>query len=519
MVGWVGLTRYIFRFSETMVIGKDPMNSQNYSKIGSYCVKLSNEISKLYVGAKRPQDLVDDMNKLYDDLNLLGKAWSPMAEGNLLNDLLRDLAKIEIRGDMPRNVRKICTDAKQKIAGFIRGCNVTKARYDSVLCVGYRIQTSFPKYEGLPDDWTDMKTKCDKLKEAIQSAYHVARDYNANNRILKIFMAPEFYFRGKNGAYLHEVIIGNQEKSSGLGGKKGLMDLMGEEVEKDIYKHWLFVFGTAIAAAQDTQMECDCGGLLEYVKDRKTDKPIKHPGTGKWMTVCTRNPAHTKTKERVLGARIDNVALVRKEKEVHVIFKELISHIDFIKDRDRNMKDKVTVAGTELNVLRQKQASGYNAAQNRPTKFQDERMGGSIFTVDGVTFGLEVCLDHAATGGSGTAGRLEHAANIQVQLIPSAGMNIAQLRTLPGGVVFNVDGSQPHIQVYGTTVATRTVGSTFETRQIGAGNVEIRVTQNAGAWGPAQNLDANRRLNLGMVADGAVLMYGPYTLPSTMPQA
>ncbi|HTV42643.1 MAG TPA: hypothetical protein VMF08_18915 [Candidatus Sulfotelmatobacter sp.] len=496
------------------------MNSQNYSKIGGYCMKLGSEISKLYVAAKRPQDLVDDMNKLYEDLNLLGKAWSPMAEGNLLNDLLRDLAKIEQRKDMPRSVRKICTDAKQKIAGFIRGCNVTNARYDSVLCLGYRVQTSFPKYDGKPDDWTDMKEKCDKLKEAIQSAYHVARDYNANNRILKVFMAPEFYFRGKNGAYLHEVIIGNQEKSSGLGGKKGLMDLMGEEVDKDVYKHWLFVFGTAIAAAQDTQTVCDCGGPLEYVRDKKTNKPISHPGTNRWMTVCTRNPAHTKTREKVLGARIDNVALVRKEKEVHLIFKELISHIDFIKDKNQNIKDKVTVKGTELNVLRVKQDSGYNAANNGQPKFQDERMGGNIFTVDGVTFGLEVCLDHAATTSTGAAGRLEHAANIQVQLIPSAGMSISKLRTLPGGVVFNVDGSQPHIQVYGTTVATRTNVSTFESRQIGSGNVETRSTRNAGAgWGPGQKLDANKRLNLGMVADGAVLMYGPYTLPSTMPQA
>lgn len=71
-----------------------------------------------------------------------------------------------------------------------------------------------------------------------------------------------------------------------------------------------------------------------------------------------------------------------------------------------------------------------------PSKFQDERMGGSIFTIDGIRFGLEICLDHINH-------RLQPGSGIQIQLVPSAGADIgdqAKLACVDGGIVFNVDG-------------------------------------------------------------------------------
>jgi len=68
--------------------------------------------------------------------------------------------------------------------------------------------------------------------------------------------------------------------------------------------------------------------------------------------------------------------------------------------------------------------------------------GGTVFTLDKITFGLEVCLDH------GTA-RLFNYYNrrvaksgdpkVQVQLIPSCGMSIRNPCTVANGLIFNVD--------------------------------------------------------------------------------
>ena len=59
------------------------------------------------------------------------------------------------------------------------------------------------------------------------------------------------------------------------------------------------------------------------------------------------------------------------------------------------------------------------------SKFQDERMGGGVFTIDGITFGLEICLDHAKSPtGIGVPGRMtEYANSIQILLIPSCGIS------------------------------------------------------------------------------------------------
>jgi hypothetical protein len=69
---------------------------------------------------------------------------------------------------------------------------------------------------------------------------------------------------------------------------------------------------------------------------------------------------------------------------------------------------------------------------------------GSIFMLDNITFGLEVCADHGM-------GRLPKATPlagdilVQIQLIPSGGMIIfpASVAMLKGGLVCNVDGATP----------------------------------------------------------------------------
>ena len=85
---------------------------------------------------------------------------------------------------------------------------------------------------------------------------------------------------------------------------------------------------------------------------------------------------------------------------------------------------------SEVNTLGQSGGGGNN--------------GGSIFMLDNITFGLEVCADHGM-------GRLRKATSragdvfVQIQLIPSGGMIIfpASVATLKGGLVSNVDGATP----------------------------------------------------------------------------
>src|SRR4029079_13382999 len=73
--------------------------------------------------------------------------------------------------------------------------------------------------------------------------------------------------------------------------------------------------------------------------------------------------------------------------------------------------------------------------------------GGSGFTMDDITFGLEGCLDHGQEKLKGyydnlTAGCGER--KVQVQLIPSCGMSIDNQYCVADGLIFNVDAK--HIE-------------------------------------------------------------------------
>lgn len=92
-------------------------------------------------------------------------------------------------------------------------------------------------YLGEKDADTDIRRRCEVMKEAIKAAAgHGSIDPAAST--LKIFMAPEFYYRGAEGGYPVEKISTIMDPT--------IDTSMPEETDKSAYKHWLFLFGTAI---------------------------------------------------------------------------------------------------------------------------------------------------------------------------------------------------------------------------------------------------------------------------------
>lgn len=116
--------------------------------------------------------------------------------------------------------------------------------------------------------------------------------------------------------------------------------------------------------------------------------------------------------EQVTHRRADNYALVQKSgPKTHrtpdyVIAKEFTSHADFqhklLDAAEGGRKDPVhDPLGTNQALV-------------------SELTGGAVFTIDGITFGLEVCRDHLQR-------RLAHgqeSGKVLIQLIPPAGMSI-----------------------------------------------------------------------------------------------
>jgi hypothetical protein len=349
------------------------------------------------------------------------------------------------------------------------------------------------QYMGLPSNQEDLLARCLLMKAAIQKAYAEEKDDKPDE--LKIFMAPEFYFRGVDGAYpvddLHLI-----------------MDKMREETQDAKYKDWLFVYGTAIghvpqapsestqhtlkvaeAAANATVIKVthggkDKAGACEMIPAENAQLPL----VAQWRVKLSGRTSCEKVVQGVakvdadvyqitlpaavsvdkddpcvlhepLAAEILNYALIQRGGPDAVaglreglVYKEKISHIDFLRNtayawampgqRNVYLGDKDVIAlpseGADETLGRKK-----NPVSGEVTS--TGLGGGSIFTMDGITIGLEVCLDHLE-------GRMSKyftappagAAKVQVQLIPSWGAWIKpkSLCGMKGALVFNVDGPE-----------------------------------------------------------------------------
>jgi hypothetical protein len=332
----------------------------------------------------------DIRDKINHDLKLYHKAFAPMTRRNLLTTLQQSIKQwtdAQSQGTFSWPMWSLNKVVEKKLAELS-----PERGYTHVQCVAWKVGSGDrgKYYATSTNDRLDMMLKCAKMKRAINKARDSLQNRGDNESTLKVFMAPEFYFRGAGGAYSSDVVFDIVEEMM-----KGDNDPYGTKHAN--FKDWLFIFGTAVCA-------------------------FEH--------------------ETGLAAEIHNVALIQKEDDVFTVAKEFISGVDY----QKNSQGKVEVTVSDNDGAKKKLpvTPPQGSSQCIGSRFDDERMGGCIFTVDGITFGLEVCMDHAASHGQAGQGRLSNQCeSIQVLLIPSWGMSIGTgMYCKPNGIVFNVDGRQ-----------------------------------------------------------------------------
>lgn len=288
-------------------------------------------------------------------------------------------------------------------------------------------------YSGLldpaPDKRTDALGQCWDIDARLAfTADAISKAELSSDRspgTLKVFMAPEFLYRGAGGAYLHDLIDGWASKAPAefnlpapySGPWPGLFGGLRALVRDAKYEDWIFVFGTAVSASF----------------------PSAKQGNGKFV-IDTSKPGE-----------IYNSALIQRGGLLHggdnyVSRKHYISGIDFL---NWNASVKQHVAGTVLPL---------DPSTVLPADVLGVPEGGAVFRIPGINdsktkpidFGIEICLDHIASGSSANAyGRLRTAGQfVRIQLVPSGGMRLKpeSICLQPAGVptprsyAFNCDG-------------------------------------------------------------------------------
>ncbi len=278
--------------------------------------------------------------------------------------------------------------------------------YQKIQCVGYELYTgprfinrSRKDYPGILSEFDDIAQRLAWIGQVVDVAQKAVPGKNktSDGTILRICMMPEFLMRGAMGAYDMRTIDA---------GIRQLQTLVGDAR----YADWLFVFGTLVGRSHPTEDGLDGGRIIDREGPVETYNicPVVRGG---WNADGTDDPR----------ARVAATS---------VVMKEHLSGIDFIRTTEND--------GAWARVDYLPPVRGGGAGRERQRWGDD---GAANFTIQSVTFGLEICLDHAQ-------GRLKDSPPrtgeplVQVQLIPSCGMSIQTdaVVAMAGGWVFNVDG-------------------------------------------------------------------------------
>ncbi|CAB9497229.1 expressed unknown protein [Seminavis robusta] len=107
-------------------------------------------------------------------------------------------------------------------------------------------------YLGEADQAQDVRRRMKIMTDAVERAYEQA---NHSPDILKIFIAPEFFWRGREGAYVFDVNETRRERLKDMVDDKDkctevcqIMLGLEQLVSQKKYKDWLFLFGTVVVS-------------------------------------------------------------------------------------------------------------------------------------------------------------------------------------------------------------------------------------------------------------------------------
>lgn len=269
----------------------------------------------------------------------------------------------------------------------------------------------------------DIEARVLFTKDAISKAYSKA---STDANTLKIFMGPEFLYRGLGGAYVHDLINGWETTSPFITiqapfNKKwrGLFGSLQDFVADDKFKDWVFVFGTAVSASFKTELK---NKIYEIDTSQKAE-------------------GYNTSLIQLGGSSNKNINYASRKH-----YKSPIDFIRFMPNYKAHQKGNIRPFDSRTQI---------------PNDVLGSTEGAASFTLANVNiangsplvFGIEICLDHAQsttlTGMNQPFGRLR-ASNqyVKIQMVPSGGMSLTEdsIRLTPASgptpnsYAFNCDG-------------------------------------------------------------------------------
>jgi hypothetical protein len=317
------------------------------------------------------------------------------------------------------------------------------------------------EYFGHEDVAKDISGRLALVENAITKAVD---NTDKNSDVLKVFVIPEFFFRGVKGAY-----IGEADSIF----KKYFVDYIRHIKDKDKYKNWLFVFGTLLTSTDIVDVKksptselFEIGNDLLNVFYRLHPKNSNNAVSSKPVISLLKRIDEEETGE-LTGVENNLFAndISNGDKEYSSLLKSTLNYCDItaginvynkcfifsgdiasnrvisIQKKHKSKEDFILnfVEKNKDNYIQS--ITKYPVIQEKSEKKQSDTDEYSIFEYGGITFGVDICLDHSRQRLLNHWKRNQND-YVDVQIIPSCGMDIraGSVIAKKGGVVFNCDG-------------------------------------------------------------------------------
>lgn len=338
---------------------------------------------------------------------------------------------------------------------------MTDANYTRVRFIGYAIPTTpadivpvgdpngtgavAGTYRAEEDFETDIAGRVEVLKNAVDTARAALPDLG-DPTVLNVFVAPEFFWHGAMGPYVH--------KPTDQDPAERILSLIEQQFPAEEYPHFLLICGTAITAEVgdiDTVMSAETTkvrnrivrtlgeawtesvGLMQIVIFDALVNFIKN--THGYPEVEVRNRALMVSSTPIDGILSDIGA------RTFTTEKAFDSNEDFLL-WDVTDKPVITEPLTAYPVI---DLSGGDFKQQAYDPHAIFRLGAAATPLN---IGVEVCLDHSDVRLRATSARSpwpENHETVDLHLIPSCGMQLhpQSIAARAGGWAFNTDGQYP----------------------------------------------------------------------------
>ncbi len=321
-------------------------------------------------------------------------------------------------------------------------------------------------YMGKKDTAEDISERLDFLKSSIEQAYLHS---DSNNDTLKIFVVPEFFFRGVKGAY-----FGNSNTVF----KEHFSDFINSFISQSKYKNWLFIMGTLLTSERKINRNEEPVKSLFQMGDYLLNVYYRlYPSKNDLTQSFSDNSAVTfksilkslDLEEEITASLynqgshgIENTVCNLNDNAFKEILKSVLNHCDETANVTVDNRCYIVEGGVSspriIQVLKKFKSKEdfilnavddnyiqtitcYSEINDQPEQKQYDSDPYGIFEYGGIRFGIEICLDHGRARLMRNINKFKEK-KVDVQIIVSCGMDVrtGSVITKKGGLVFNCDG-------------------------------------------------------------------------------